>query len=149
LFAKTRIVAPKDNIGGKWHPRKFAQYILSWFQVRSNFSTRIRSCSWRIASKAQPTRLSGDEMDERKKLQTKFSVWYFVAAIALLVVFQTMIYGPMVTSRQEVTYDEFRKHLSDKQITEVTIKTIASSTNKKTARTKKPFTTLCDSMTPS
>jgi cell division protease FtsH len=62
-------------------------------------------------------------MDEKQKLRTKFSVWYFVGAIALLVVFQNLIYGPMVTSRQEVTYDEFRKHLSDKQITEVTIKT--------------------------
>jgi cell division protease FtsH len=61
-------------------------------------------------------------MDEKQWLRTRFSVWYFVAAIALLVVFRTLIYGPMLTSRQEVTYDEFRKHLSEKQITEVTIK---------------------------
>ena len=61
-------------------------------------------------------------MNETQKLQTKFSAWYFLAAIALLMLLQHFVFGPMLTGQQEVSYDQFRKHLADKAITEVTIK---------------------------
>jgi cell division protease FtsH len=35
---------------------------------------------------------------------------------------QHFVFGPMLTGQQEVSYDQFRKHLADKAITEVTIK---------------------------
>lgn len=60
-------------------------------------------------------------MNEKQKLQTKFSVGYFLVAALLLFLFQTLIYGPLVTGRQEVTYDEFRQHLKERAIAEVTI----------------------------
>jgi cell division protease FtsH len=61
-------------------------------------------------------------MNQQQKLQTKFSIWYFIGAIALLFLLQDFVIGPLVTGNQEVSYDEFRKHLADKKITEVNIK---------------------------
>ncbi len=61
-------------------------------------------------------------MDQRKKLQTKFSVWYFLVTMLVLLALQSWVIGPWITGREEVSYDEFRQHLADQQINEVTIK---------------------------
>ena len=60
-------------------------------------------------------------MNEHQKRQTKFSAWYFVGALMLVFLLQSLVIEPLITGRQEVSYDQFRQHLADKSITEVTI----------------------------
>ena len=60
-------------------------------------------------------------MNNLQKKQTQFSAWYFLGAILLLFLFQSAIVGPLITGRQEVSYDQFRQHLADGSIMEATI----------------------------
>ena len=60
-------------------------------------------------------------MNNLQKKQTKFSAWYFLAAMLLVFLFQSVVTGPLMTGQQEVSYDEFREHLEKGLIKEATL----------------------------
>ena len=51
----------------------------------------------------------------------RFSIVYFFLAILGIWLFQTLIYQPMLDRQREVTYNEFRQHLEEEDISEITL----------------------------
>ncbi len=60
-------------------------------------------------------------MDKNRLKQTRFSIWYIAVAFLIAWLFQGLLFDPLMTKRQEVSYSEFRGDLDAGRIAEVTI----------------------------
>ena len=60
-------------------------------------------------------------MDNKHKLQTRFSFVYIIAAFFVVLLFQEFVIAPLVSGEEEVPYSRFRQDLAQGLITEVTV----------------------------
>jgi len=60
-------------------------------------------------------------MNERKKKQIRFSAGYVLIALIGMWLFQSLIFGPMVTRQTEVSYSEFLEQLEAGKVETVTL----------------------------
>jgi len=60
-------------------------------------------------------------MDDRFKLQAKFSFVYIVIAFLALLMLQKYVFGPLMAADEEVPYSRFRHDLAQGLIEEVTV----------------------------
>ena len=60
-------------------------------------------------------------MDNRQKLQARFSLVYVVGAFVAVLLLQEYVIGPMTASEEEVPYSQFRQDLAAGTIAEVTV----------------------------
>ena len=60
-------------------------------------------------------------MDNKHKLQTRFSFVYIIAAFFVVLLLQEFVIAPLVSGEEEVPYSRFRQDLAQGLITEVTV----------------------------
>lgn len=59
-------------------------------------------------------------MNKKQEKRARFSITYFLVAFLLILLFQELIFQPMILDRQEVSYSQFREDIADNLVTDVT-----------------------------